>query len=308
MRWAVTRRGAAVWALLLAAVAQEKAAASRPSVASPSGAVSAMPIGEESPEQSLPPFDWRDDECEPAKTVPEVYEQAAYEQEAPEPYRCHQGTDGCTCSCHRCRNASQFYVAGVVGASFATLTAAGAPSSNDPLFTSGGIAGMSFHMLDRAWRVEAEGRARNPISDTTPLADGVSMSALTASGGWSAMVNLWRDYDITDSLTTYVGAGIGGGGCQVGVNQEYPVQDVTVTGVNTVGGFAWQVGGGLALAVTDRITIDCGYRFFELASGNVTGQIAQSGLPIGTTTFNTGFSASELFFAIRIYEPFRRWR
>lgn len=313
MRWAVTRWGAGVWALLLAVVVHEQATASGPSVAERPDVVPAIPIGEESPEHSLPPFDWRDDECEPLRhvpQVPEVYEQAAYEQETPEPHRCHQGTDGCTCSCHRCRNASRFYVAGVVGASFATLTAAGAPSSNDPLFTSGGIAGMSFQMLDRAWRVEVEGRARNPISDTTTLADGISTSTLTGSGGWSAMVNLWRDYEITDSLTTYVGAGIGGGGYQFSVNQQYPVQDVTVTGANTVGGFAWQVGGGLAFAMTDRITLDLGYRFFELASGSTTAEAVSGGLPLpdGTATFNSGFSASELFFAIRIYEPFRQWR
>ena len=90
-------------------------------------------------------------------------------------------------------------------------------------------------------------------------------------------MNLWRDYDVTERLTAYVGGGIGGGGYQFSVNQEYPVQGVTVTGVSTVGGFAWQAGGGLAFAVTDRITLDLGYRFFELASGSVTAQVSQSG-------------------------------
>ncbi|MFM7035637.1 MAG: outer membrane protein [Planctomycetia bacterium] len=311
MRWAETRFAVNAGAMLLLVVwGQEQATANGSGTVARPALVPAIPVGEESPENSLPLFDWRDDECEPVRTVPEVYEQATYEQGIPETHRCHQGTDGCTCSCHRCRNTSRFYVAGVVGASFATLTAAGAPSSNDPLFTSGGIAGMSFQMLDRAWRVEMEGRARNPISDTTILADGVSTSSLTGSGGWSAMVNLWRDYDVTERLTAYAGGGIGGGGYQFSVNEQYPVQDVTVTGANTVGGFAWQVGGGLAFALTDRITLDLGYRFFELASGTATAQATQGGLPLpdGTATFNAGFSASELFFALRIYDPFRRWR
>lgn len=214
-------------------------------------------------------------------------------------------------SLHDCEHdVSRFYLAGITGASFATLTATDAPSATGPLFTSGGAAGLAFEMLDRAWRLEAEGRARDPIVKTTALDSDLSTSTLTGSGGWSAMVNLWRDYDVTERLTAYAGGGIGGGGYQFGVNQQYPVQDVTVIGANTVGGFAWQVGGGLAFALTDRITLDLGYRFFELSSGSATAQATQSGLPLpdGTATFNSGFSASELFFAIRIYEPFRRWR
>jgi len=208
------------------------------------------------------------------------------------------------------RDVSRFYLAGITGASFATLTATESPSATGPLFTSGGAAGFAFEMLDRAWRLEAEGRARDPIADTAVLDSDLSTSTLTGSGGWSAMVNLWRDYDVTERLTAYAGGGIGGGGYQFSVDQQYPVQDVTVTGANTVGGFAWQVGGGLAFALTDRITLDLGYRFFELASGSATAEVAQSGLPVpdSTATFNAGFSASELFFAIRIYEPFRRWR
>jgi hypothetical protein len=33
-----------------------------------------------------------------------------------------------------------------------------------------------------------------------------------------------------------------------------------------------------------------------------------SGVPYSSFTANTGFSASELFFAVRIYEPFRALR
>jgi len=206
------------------------------------------------------------------------------------------------------RNGSRFYVAGIVGSSFATVTSPGIPSANEPVFTSGGAAGMAFAALDRAWRLEAEGRARDPISDTVTVDEFGSTSALSASGGWSAMVNLWRDYDLTDRLTCYVGGGIGGGGYRCSVNQQYPVLDTTVTGVGTVGGFAWQAGCGLGYALTDRITLDLGYRFFTVDGGSVTAQVAQTEIPIDTTSFDSNFSASELFFAIRIYEPFRRWR
>lgn len=203
---------------------------------------------------------------------------------------------------------SRFYAAGIMGSSFATLTSSQAPSATGPLFTSGGAIGLAMAMPDGAWRMEIEGRARDPLVDTTALDSDFSASTLAASGGWSTTTNLWRDYDLTDRLTTYIGGGIGGGGYQFGVNQQYPVQDVTVIGSGTVGGFAWQVGGGLAFALTDRITLDLGYRFFELASGSATAQVAQGVLPIDTASFDAGFSASELFFAIRIYEPLRGWR
>jgi len=206
------------------------------------------------------------------------------------------------------QNGGRFYLAGIVGSSFATLTSPGLPSSTDPIFTSGGAAGVAFAAFDRAWRLEVEGRARDPVADTSTLDEFGSTSVIAATGGWSATVNLWRDYDLTDRLTCYLGGGIGGGGYRFGVNQDLPVLDTTIAGLGTVGGFAWQAGCGLGWAVTDRITLDLGYRFFAVDGGNVTAEVTQTGIPIDTVRISSAFSASELFFAIRIYEPFRRWR
>jgi opacity protein-like surface antigen len=206
------------------------------------------------------------------------------------------------------RNGSRFYLAGIMGSSFATLTSPGATTAHAPLFTSGGAAGAAFTLLDRAWRLEAEGRARDPVADTATLDGFGSTSATSATGGWSTTVNLWRDYDLTDRLTGYLGGGIGGGGYTFGVNQSFPVLDTTVTGTGSVGGFAWQVGAGLGWAITERVTLDLGYRFFAVEGGSVRAEVAQTGVPIDTATFASAFSAGEIFFAIRIYEPFRRWR
>ena len=200
------------------------------------------------------------------------------------------------------QNGSRFYLAGIMGGSFATLTSPGLPSATGPLFTSGGAAGVAFEMWDRAWRLEVEGRARDPIAGTTTLPD--FASTLSATGGWSTTVNLWRDYDLTEWCSCYIGGGIGGGGYRLGVSQEYAVQDTKLSGLGTVGGFAWQAGGGIAYAITDRITLDLGYRFFDLGSGRVNAQLTQTGVPIGTQSLTSAFSANELFFAIRIHEPF----
>jgi opacity protein-like surface antigen len=205
------------------------------------------------------------------------------------------------------RHGGRFYLTGILGVSSATLTSTGSPSANEDLFTTGGAAGVAFAALDRAWRLEFEGRARDPITGTRLLEDQESTSTLSATGGWSATVNLWRDYDLNESLTGYLGGGVGGGGYQFGINETFPIQDSTLTGLGTVGGLAWQIGAGIAFAITDRITIDLGYRYFQLGAGSVNAELSQSGIPIETQGVTSAFSANEFFFGIRIYEPFD-WR
>jgi hypothetical protein len=68
-------------------------------------------------------------------------------------------------------------------------------------------------------------------------------------------------------------------------------------------------GGGTAYAITDRITLDIGYCLFQIANGSSTAVISSVlGPPVGSEVVGSAFSASELFFAFRIYEPFRNWR
>ena len=201
----------------------------------------------------------------------------------------------------------RFYLAGIVGSSFGTLTSPDISSVTDPLFTAGGALGYSWDLEKGALRVEVEGRHRDPIDGVTTLSDGFSSESLSATNGWSATVNLWRDFDVNDRVTCYVGGGIGGGGYQFGVEQNFPIQDTTLSGLGTVNGFAWQAGGGIAWDITDGLTLDLGYRFFAFGVGGVMAQIDQNGVPIDTTNVTSGFSAGELFFAFRIYEPFRGW-
>lgn len=199
---------------------------------------------------------------------------------------------------------SRLYLAGIVGASFGTLTVDSPPSANEPLFTSGGALGIEF---SRPWRLEFEGRARDPIG---AVQEGVgSTTTFAATGGWSAMVNLWRDVELTDRLSLYAGGGVGGGGYRFTLSGEIPPpDDITLAGASIVNSFAWQAGGGLSYALTDRIALDLGYRFFALAGGNVNVLQSISGVPYQTFPVSTGFSASELFFALRVYEPFRMFR
>jgi opacity protein-like surface antigen len=71
-----------------------------------------------------------------------------------------------------------------------------------------------------------------------------------------------------------------------------------------VGGFAWQAGGGVIWEVTDRMTLDLGYRWFAIDTLS-TPLALSDGAPAGAYT--SAFGASELLLTVRVYEPFRRW-
>jgi len=223
--------------------------------------------------------------------------------------------------------AQRFYVAGIVGSSFATLATplgpngkgtgdpSPSPAANQSLFTAGGAIGLAFEALDRDWRAEFEGRGRNNlVSNRTSTFDSVVgpdtyLFTTTAKNGWSTMVNLWRDYDLADRWTMYVGGGIGAGGYQFSYEKLNPADSYLVSTSPQVSAFAWQAGGGTAYAITDRITLDVGYRFFQIATGTSTAVVSYApGPPVGSEIVGSTFSASELFFAFRISEPFRNWR
>jgi opacity protein-like surface antigen len=219
----------------------------------------------------------------------------------------------------------RFYVTGIVGASFATLTSGGGPnatfpnqllsnvgSANNTVFTSGGAAGVAFDRPAGLLRVEFEGRERNLLVGQTFLQTsdatlGNVPYAVRAADGWSTMANVWRDYSVSDRFGVYAGGGIGAGGYNISTSLDTKFGE-TLTGRSSVISFAWQAGGGVTHQFTDRLTLDLGYRFFSLGAGSTP--LAYSGpstnQPFGSYT--SAFAASELLLSVRIYEPFRNWR
>ncbi|MFM7034378.1 MAG: outer membrane protein [Planctomycetia bacterium] len=202
----------------------------------------------------------------------------------------------------------RFYISALAGASFATLVQPelpGAPTIDDQSLLSGGVAaGWAIRRLGGDLRFEVEGLAREQMeaSESDPL---VGTLQIAAREGWSAMANLWRDVAITNRLAIYGGGGIGAGGYRLTFSGNAP--GATVAGSTQITSFAWQAGGGLAYAVTDRVTLDLGYRFLSLEPGsgdlivtNASGSIRD--------TYATRFSASEVLLSVRVYEPFRGWQ
>lgn len=186
----------------------------------------------------------------------------------------------------------QFYISGMIGPSFATVSSPGDGSltSNDTLFNAGGAFGIAFERARGRIRLETEGMGRSTYD--TPFASAPTpLSTTILTSNWSVMENLWRDVMITDRVGVYGGGGIGAGG-YVFSAQTGGIVDTTPAAAN----FAWQVGGGLLWEITERLTFDVGYRYFQI---DTIDQIA--------AVEPNQFNASELMFTLRLYEPFRRW-
>jgi len=195
------------------------------------------------------------------------------------------------------------YLSGILGADFGTLEVGQGPNASAPLFTAGGAAGMAFERETGWFRGEFEARYRDPVAETFagPVLGEVSVSA---SDGWSTMVNGWRDFEITDRVGAYLGGGIGGAGYRVVFDGEYAALGARMSGSTRLVGFAWQAGTGATWLVNDRLALDLGYRFLAVEGGNA--QIIVDAPPISfSDAVGTRYGASELLFTVRVFEPFR---
>ncbi len=210
------------------------------------------------------------------------------------------------------RSPHRFYIAGLLGASFATLEVAEPPAIVDSLLTAGAAAGVALERPGGWLRIEFEGRGRDPITETRTDPAFVGGITATAFGGWSALANVWRDIEITDRFGCYLGGGVGAGGYTMLFDGT--VSDATfplvaqVSGRTGLTGLAWQTGAGITWALGDRTTLDLGYRYFAVDGGPADVTVALPPFGSFTDLVGTRFGASELMFTIRVYEPFRDWR
>lgn len=79
---------------------------------------------------------------------------------------------------------------------------------------------------------------------------------------WTFMVNGYLDYNIKDSdITPYLMAGMGL--ADVTFQNDFSSDSDTV--------FAWQLGAGLGIKASDKVTFDIGYRYLSPADVNVWG-------------------------------------
>jgi len=188
----------------------------------------------------------------------------------------------------------RFYLSGMIGPSFANVTSPddSTGASSQTLFNAGGALGVAFEREHGRLRLEVEGMGRSTYD--APFASPLSPpdAATVLTNNWSVMQNFWRDLMITDRFGIYGGGGIGAGGYVLGETVDGSTEYTT-----SAANFAWQAGGGLLWQLSDRLTFDVGYRYFQIN----TIQQADYVVP-------NQFAASELMFSLRLYEPFRNWR
>lgn len=214
---------------------------------------------------------------------------------------------------------ADFYMSGIIGSSFATLTdsfhndyAGSDGSINGSLFTAGAAAGYAFDRENGRLRLEVEGRGRDVLSTQAGIVDPAfsDVANWRMTNGWSVLANAWRDINITEKVALYAGGGIGGGGYTYNLTNQVTAGPFTetLTASSTAATFAWQAGGGAIYRISDRVEFDVSYRFFATEQVNtpifLTPVSGPPPVPSGLSVLH-GFSASEMLFSLRIYEPFR---
>jgi opacity protein-like surface antigen len=170
----------------------------------------------------------------------------------------------------------RFYVTGMLSSSIDGVAgaASGGPLSGD-LFAGDGAAGVSIARPLGAVRLELEGRVAGGPAERSDAAAGGDR-ALAASVRRVTTANVWRDVPVAGNLGAYAGGGLGVGHAAAALPG---------------GGLAWQAGGGVTYAATERVTFDLGYRLHGVERSRDAGSEAVGGLVM----------------AVRIYEPFRGW-
>jgi opacity protein-like surface antigen len=204
---------------------------------------------------------------------------------------------------------SRAYIAPIIGPSWATLSRStegqSLSSANGNLFTAGGALGYTIPTERGQLRFEIEPRYRD--SYTVLKTTEMGSSAFRTGDNWSVLANTWLDLGITNNFGLYAGGGVGGGGYTIDLAGVTHDGDIAITGSSKIGTFAWQAGGGAIYALSDRIQFDAGYRFYNVADGNIPVTTYVAGLPPQTGSITTSFTASELLFSVRIYDPLSRW-
>ena len=188
----------------------------------------------------------------------------------------------------------RFYITGLWGVSAATIDdlATTGPTGYDSsanIFTAGIAGGISLERERGRLRLEAEWLQRDfyrsDYQDFGPV-------IIEATENWSVLANVWRDFMITERVGCYGGGGIGGGGLTLGIGDPFPFPESTYTS----SAFAWQAGGGLIYEVTDQVTFDVSYRWYQ-----VNGLTGDDGF--GDPRDTVRYGSSQVMFSLRVFEP-----
>jgi len=133
-------------------------------------------------------------------------------------------------------------------------------SDRDEEVFGGGSLGLHYDASPVGVRAEIEGQAGRGLDLETDWGPGGALTMHTNVNTWAIFVNGWLDFPVTESISIFGGGGLG-----------FAVTDMTSNLFPGVGDktrddetFAWQVGGGISIAVTEWLALDTSYRFVDL--------------------------------------------
>ena len=198
-------------------------------------------------------------------------------------------------SCSTKPNCRRFYITGLWGTSAATVDRVGpfAFNTSANIFTAGIAGGISLERERGRLRLEAEWLQRDFFrGDVSSFPGSPPDASVVAVENWSVLANVWRDFMVTEKFGCYGGGGIGGGG----ITSFGEIARVPATDSFTSSAFAWQAGGGLLYELTDQVTFDISYRWYQVNK--------LSGPSFGTNP-DFRYGASQVMFSLRMFEPLR---
>jgi opacity protein-like surface antigen len=157
----------------------------------------------------------------------------------------------------------------------------------DPGIYIGGTGGYDFGLL----RLEAELSYRNANIDTVTNSAGFRFRNVDGDlGTFATMFNVFYDMHNPSRITPYLGGGIGFATLNLSDTTGFDNSGKLYLYDNssdTV--FAYQIGAGVDFAITNRYSLDIGYRYFITEKANFDGDFISSSLRLESHDAKIGF-------------------
>ena len=142
--------------------------------------------------------------------------------------------------------------------------------------------------IELGWNADAEKKSSDP-----DFGDKEKMKVST----YSAFLNAYYDIHTGTFVTPYIGAGIGYAHIKSKYQYSNEIYDDYVGYKASEGNFAWNVGAGVAFALTDYLSVDVGYKFIDYGSAEKTYTYPEWG---EKTKFETDVQAHEATIGLRL--------
>lgn len=170
-----------------------------------------------------------------------------------------------------------------------TFASTNVETSADDGYVFGGAIGFGDWMEGARFEIEASYRS-NDIDGTFAIDAFFDSSGFIEAEQtvWAGMANLWFDIPTNHMVTPYIGGGIGWANSEIEGNFHTTVALVpgTTPFDDDESGFAWQLGAGINIAVSDRMNLGIGYRYFDAPQIEGDLFLGKNDVPLGVDSTN----------------------